>query len=103
VGRSEAVYDAEYRVIIPPYRELADEATADEYATDAYGDDEYRDGYDDDDRDRAATPTGDRAAADDDDEFDDEFDDETEEADELGDEVFDDWEEETDSRDWPQR
>lgn len=91
VGRSEAVYDAEYRVLIPPYRDLSEAAIADEYGDEQdYGDDPadqpMADEYDETDTDLGE------------DDFEDEDEDEV-----LGDEVFDDWETEAEDDDWSRR
>ncbi|WP_448562658.1 hypothetical protein [Trichothermofontia sp.] len=92
VGRSEAIYDAEYRVIIPPYRPLTEDSLSDadydaDYDADDSADDidNLSDAYDEADLETEA-----------------DFED-TDVEEELGDEVFEDWEEETDISDWPRR
>ncbi len=92
VGRAEAVYDAEYRVIIPPYRDLSADAIADDYADDQ-ADAPVADQYDEDPYNETNVDLG-------------EDDVEDEEADDdavLGDEVFDDWETEANDGDWSRR
>lgn len=92
-ARTEAIYDAEYRVIIPPYRDLAEDTTAADYADPDYAEaDDIGDDLDDrdDEYDKPDVETEGNGE--------DAFEDE-----ELGDEVFEDWEEETEPPDWPRR
>ncbi|UZQ56122.1 hypothetical protein OOK60_08735 [Trichothermofontia sichuanensis B231] len=92
-ARTEAIYDAEYRVIIPPYRDLEEDTTATDYASSDYPEpddiDEEIDEIDDDydELGMEIDENGEDALGDEDEE--------------PGDEVFEDWEEDTESSDWP--